>query len=209
MTHGIDKTGDWKSRLFTLGFELFNKGERFEAHEEWEAIWLDEPKGHPNRLFLQGLIQVAAAFHRVDTNFLGAAYRLFRSARRKLLPYSPGYKGVDVASLIPLVEKWVARLEALNDGKPAPEAPYFQMQMRGKGWNEPTRAADSSAAGLATFKAFEQYSSDREVRSECPTCRTPLVVNGRNRAPSTDLERSWHVACPRACVTAEFAEGRA
>jgi predicted metal-dependent hydrolase len=209
MTHAVDKSGDWKNRLYNLGFELFNKGERFEAHEEWEAIWLDEPKGHPNRLFLQGLIQVAAAFHRVDTNFLGAAYRLFRSARRKLIPYSPTYKGVDVATLIPLLETWIERLGALNKGDAPSHADYFKMGMRGKGWHEPTREPDSSPAGLSTFKAFEQYSSDREVRSTCPKCGEALAVNGRRKAPSEEVESAWRVACPKGCVERAFAGARA
>lgn len=205
MTHAVDKSGDWKNRLYNLGFELFNAGERFEAHEEWEAIWLDEPKGHPNRLFLQGLIQIAAAFHRVDTNFLGAAYRLFRSSRRKLLPFAPTYKGVDVAALIPMVEDWIRRTDALCAGKPPTCAERFQMKLSGKGWHEATRATDATPAGIATFKAFEQYSSDREVRALCPSCGGGLAVNGRTRAPKSDFEKEWKVACPKACVSRTFA----
>ncbi|MEK7469818.1 MAG: DUF309 domain-containing protein [Planctomycetota bacterium] len=205
MTHAVDKTGDWKTRLYTLGFELFNSGKRFEAHEEWEAIWLDEPKGHPNRLFLQGLIQVAAAFHRVDTNFLRAAYRLFRSARRKLIPYSPSYKGVDIASLIPLLESWIERLGALNRGDAPSHADYFPMALGGRGWGEATRALDASPEGLSTFKAFEQYSSDREVRAVCPKCGDALAVNGRRRAPTEDVESVWRVSCLRGCVERAFA----
>lgn len=209
MTHAVDKSGDWKARLYALGFELFNSGKRFEAHEEWEAVWLDEPKGHPNRLFLQGLIQVAAAFHRVDTHFLRAAYRLFRSARRKLIPYSPSYKGVNVAPLIPLIDAWLERLGALNRGDAPSHADYFTIGMAGRGWNEPAREIDATPAGLSTFKAFEQYSSDREVRAACPSCGEALSVNGRRRAPTEDAEREWTVACPKGCVERAFAGARA
>ena len=44
------------------GADLFNRGLHWEAHEAWEELWLaldDEP-----RLFVQGLIQVAAAGHK-------------------------------------------------------------------------------------------------------------------------------------------------
>jgi uncharacterized protein len=47
---------------FERGRELFNRGRFFEAHEEWEKLWL---RAHgPRRLFLQGLIQIAAGCHK-------------------------------------------------------------------------------------------------------------------------------------------------
>ena len=44
------------------GRELFNRGKFFEAHEEWERLWLHAHG--PRRLFLQGLIQIAAGCHK-------------------------------------------------------------------------------------------------------------------------------------------------
>lgn len=208
MTHAVDRSGDWKARLYARGFELFNAGKRFEAHEEWETLWLDEPKGHPNRLFLQGLIQVAAAFHRVDTHFLRAAYRLFRSARRKLIPFAPSYKGVDVAALVPRIEAWIERLGAPDRTDAPSHAEDFPIACGGRGWNEPGREAETSAGRLSAFRAFEQYSSDREVRASCPECGAGLAVNGRRRAPAEDAERAWTVACPGGCVVLEFAGAR-
>lgn len=208
MSHAIDRTGDWKARLYTLGFDLFNRGERFEAHEEWEAIWLDEPKGHPNRLFLQGLIQVAAAFHLIDLGFPKASYRLFRSARRKLIPYTPSYKGVDVAALLPHLERWQRRMAAVVEGSAAPEARHFPIPMVGPGWHDETRAHDASPEDQALFKAFEQYSSDRQVTAACPKCGEVLTVNGRRRAPQADGDSEWRVWCPRACISRHYAGAR-
>jgi len=48
--------------LFERGRELFNRGRFFEAHEEWEKLWLHAHG--PRRLFLQGLIQIAAGCHK-------------------------------------------------------------------------------------------------------------------------------------------------
>src|SRR5712691_9506386 len=50
-----------EKRKFQDGFERFNRGQFFEAHESWEEIWLHAPKHE--KPFLQGIIQVAAAFH--------------------------------------------------------------------------------------------------------------------------------------------------
>lgn len=209
MSHPVDKTGDWRARLFGLGFDLFNSGKRFEAHEEWEAMWLDEPKGHPNRLFLQGLIQIAAAFHLAATGFPRASFRLFRSARRKLIPYAPRYKGVDVAGLLPHLDEWRDRMAAVAAGRAAPEAADFRMTFGGRGWNEPSPAYAGTAEDRAVFKAFEQYSSDRQVTAPCPKCAEVLTVNGRRRAPAEDAESSWSVVCPRSCVARAYGELRA
>jgi predicted metal-dependent hydrolase len=46
------------------GRELFDGGRYFEAHEVWEEAWLHEA-GKTRRL-LQGLIQIAAALHKVS-----------------------------------------------------------------------------------------------------------------------------------------------
>jgi predicted metal-dependent hydrolase len=47
---------------FERGRELFNRGRFFEAHEEWERLWLHAHG--PRRLYLQGLIQIAAGCHK-------------------------------------------------------------------------------------------------------------------------------------------------
>jgi uncharacterized protein len=45
------------------GRRLFHAGRFFEAHEAWEAAWLREKAQPELAALLQGLIQVAAAFH--------------------------------------------------------------------------------------------------------------------------------------------------
>jgi hypothetical protein len=43
---------------------LHNEGSYYDAHEAWEELWIDETDDEV-RLFLQGLIQVTSAFHKV------------------------------------------------------------------------------------------------------------------------------------------------
>jgi hypothetical protein len=49
---------------FARGARLFDAGEFFEAHEVWEERWR-VATDKVERNFLQGLIQVAAAFHKL------------------------------------------------------------------------------------------------------------------------------------------------
>ena len=53
---------DWTQGDLFEGLRCFHSGAFFEAHEHWESVWLASQE--PEKTFLQGLIQVAAAFHR-------------------------------------------------------------------------------------------------------------------------------------------------
>jgi predicted metal-dependent hydrolase len=66
---------DWTEGALAEGLRLYNAGEFFNAHEEWESVWLTASE--PEKTFLQGLIQVTAAFHHLQRdNRLGAALLL-------------------------------------------------------------------------------------------------------------------------------------
>ena len=192
MSDAVDRKEERKTRLYEEGFRLFNSGDHFAAHEKWEEVWLSIPRGHPNHLFLQGLIQVAGALDRSRRGSPLGASRLFRSARRKLIPFAPAYKGLDIASLLPLL----ARMQ-----------PALKIEPGGRGWAEPDLPCAPSDIPL--FRAFEQYSSGRQVTAPCPKCSEILTVEGHRRAPAAEDRSSWRVWCPRACVSRAFGEARA
>ncbi|MEO8379524.1 MAG: DUF309 domain-containing protein [Acidobacteriota bacterium] len=75
------------------GIERFNAHEFWHAHEEWELLWLET--GGEEKLFLQGLIQLAAAYHHVQRGTHRGALRLFDASLRKLTRYPAGFFGVD------------------------------------------------------------------------------------------------------------------
>jgi predicted metal-dependent hydrolase len=74
------------------GIEHFNAMRFWEAHESWEEIWLHAVGDR--REFLQGLIQLAAAYHHVKRGTLRGGVRLFDSALRRLAKFPEGYEGV-------------------------------------------------------------------------------------------------------------------
>jgi predicted metal-dependent hydrolase len=75
------------------GIHLFNAHEFWHAHEAWEELWLVAEGDR--KQFLQGLIQLAAAYHHVKrgTSPRGAV-RLFDAALRRLQPFPEGYENV-------------------------------------------------------------------------------------------------------------------
>ena len=93
------------------GVELIRSGSYFEAHEELEDEWRVAPE--PERDFLQGLVHVAVAWHHAGRGNRPGCERQLAKAERRLAPYVPRHRGVDVASLL----EEVAHAQALvEDG---------------------------------------------------------------------------------------------
>ncbi len=98
------------------GADLFNRGLFWEAHEAWEELWLeldDEPK-----LFVQGLIQAAAAGHKafVQAQPRGCT-KLLAAAIEKLWACPADYLGVETAQLIPALRRMLAEAERWQAGE--------------------------------------------------------------------------------------------
>jgi predicted metal-dependent hydrolase len=67
---------------FLQGVRLFNRTEFFAAHEVWEDVWRAAPCDE--KLFLQGLIQVAVALHHHSTGNRAGAISVLERATRNL-----------------------------------------------------------------------------------------------------------------------------
>jgi predicted metal-dependent hydrolase len=81
------------------GAALFDDGHFWEAHEAWEEAWLEEDG--QVRLFLQGLIQVAAGYHKATVQLQpNGCVKLLRSGLDKLEPLPPEFLGVSLGRLI-------------------------------------------------------------------------------------------------------------
>lgn len=109
---------DWTQGPLAEGLHLYNSGEYFTAHEAWESVWLAARE--PERTFLQGLIQVTAAFEHLkrNDNQLGAS-RLLGHALRRLEPYAPDFGGLDVGLLRADIRNRLASLAEHNAPAPA------------------------------------------------------------------------------------------
>jgi uncharacterized protein len=93
------------------GIELFNRQEFYEAHEAWEAGWIDELADE--RRLLQGLIQVAAGFYKLQVGSPQGTVKLLDQGLKKLRDFLGCSLGVDLNRLIPQVEYWLEESRAL------------------------------------------------------------------------------------------------
>lgn len=83
---------DYRSH-FLEGLAHFNAHEFWEAHESWETIWLAAESDVEQ--FLQGLIQLAAAYHHVKRGTFRGGVRLFDAALRRLSAFPLDFSGID------------------------------------------------------------------------------------------------------------------
>ena len=75
------------------GVELFNAQKFWHAHEAWEELWLHA--SGDEKIFLQGLIQLAAAYHHAQRGTFRGGVRLFDAALSKLERFENGRDGID------------------------------------------------------------------------------------------------------------------
>ncbi len=79
--------------IFRRGVDLFNARKFWEAHEAWEELWLAAESDLVQ--FLQGLIQLAAAYHHVQRGTLRGGVRLFDAALGRLAAFPLRFCGLD------------------------------------------------------------------------------------------------------------------
>jgi len=101
---------NWTEGELREGLRCYRAQEFFEAHEHWESAWLTSKE--PEKAFLQGLIQVAAAFHHLQRGNPRGTRSLLERARVRLERCPACFGGIDVSSLCKDIEGWLQALEA-------------------------------------------------------------------------------------------------
>jgi predicted metal-dependent hydrolase len=83
---------------FKRGLEAIRAGSYFAAHEELEEAW--RAAAPEERDFFQGLVHVAVAWYQADRRRPMATTRQLEKAERRLAPFLPTHRGVDVAHVL-------------------------------------------------------------------------------------------------------------
>jgi len=104
--------GAWRdNEEYLYGIDLFNAGFYWEAHEAWESVWkAAQPRDEVQALFIQGLIQVAAALLKRSMGAEGGAQSLAHDGLEQLLHVAEAagspYMGLDL-------DGWLGRVPAV------------------------------------------------------------------------------------------------
>ncbi len=88
---------------YERGVELVERGEYFAAHEALEEAWRAAEPGE--RDFFQGLVHVAVAWYQAGRRNQVGCERQLEKASRRLSPYRPTHRALDVASLLSQLER--------------------------------------------------------------------------------------------------------
>jgi predicted metal-dependent hydrolase len=97
-----------KEAKFERGLRHFNAREFFEAHEVWEEVWLVEAE--PEKTFLQGIIQIAAAFHHYRRGNSDGAETLLAAGIVKITRFPADHRGLAIHDLREEAKLWARAL---------------------------------------------------------------------------------------------------
>jgi hypothetical protein len=110
---------------YLRGIGLFNDERFFDAHEALEDVWRAAPP--ENKKFLQGLIQVAVAFHHYSTGNRVGMRGVLERAIRNLAEPSGNFGHIQLAPLLQSLGQW---REALDNNSPLPPLPRVNSPFR-------------------------------------------------------------------------------
>ena len=80
------------------GLRLIGEGKYFEAHEVLEDVWRAAETAE--RDFFQGLVHIAVAWYQAGRGNRVGCERQLEKAVRRLAPFAPEHRGVDLAGLL-------------------------------------------------------------------------------------------------------------
>jgi uncharacterized protein len=83
---------------FKAGLQAIRDGRYFEAHEELELAW--RAAAAEERDFFQGLVHVAVAWYQAGRGRPVATASQLEKAARRLGPFAPEHRGVDVSDVL-------------------------------------------------------------------------------------------------------------
>ncbi|MFQ5837797.1 MAG: DUF309 domain-containing protein [Thermoplasmata archaeon] len=101
-------------RALVEGVNLYNGGNFFECHEVLEQVWLEVKED--DKMFLQGIIKIAAAFHHFRKGTFRGMLDLLIAGKGTLEGFEPCYRGVELEEFLKGVDLWIPRARKLLQG---------------------------------------------------------------------------------------------
>ena len=107
---------------FQSGLALFNSAHFFEAHEALEDAWRALPRTSGAKKHLQGLVQLAVAFHHESRGNRRGARSVLERALRNLTGAETSFPGLDLDQLRVHLADWQQHLAG---AAPRPTPPHI------------------------------------------------------------------------------------
>lgn len=115
------------------GVNLFNEGRFFECHEALEALY--QQTEAVNKPFIEGLIQIAAAF-RIFSEFgeVKGPVRMIYQALVRFEHYQPDFLQVRVRELSGSLESWAKQAQQAPGAPPPTSIPKISLKRFALSW---------------------------------------------------------------------------
>jgi len=153
------------------GLTLFNAARFFDAHEALEDLWREAPRHSQLRRHLQGLVQVAVAFHHQSIGNRAGAQSVLARALGNLQGAEESFPALDFAQLRADLHAWLQFLASGAVGCTVPELPTIRQKITPR---------DEARAELCLLE-----SADVKLNSSPARTATPDSV------PLLDLRRQY------------------
>ena len=101
------------------GLNLFNAAHFFEAHEALEDVWREAPRHTHLRRHLQGIVQLAVAFHHQATGNDTGARSVLERALRNLDGAEESFPELDLNLLRSSLRAWREHLADVRSSAPS------------------------------------------------------------------------------------------
>jgi len=118
-------------RALVEAARLFRARRFYEVHEVLEDVW--RTLTGDRRVFVQGLIQIAAGFHHLARGKPRSAATLFARGRAKLSAHAAETCGLDVTALLTDLRPWEAAAAAGDVWDESRALPRFLVRAAGGG----------------------------------------------------------------------------
>ncbi|MGA2002372.1 MAG: DUF309 domain-containing protein [Terriglobales bacterium] len=112
------------------GLKLFNLAHFFDAHEELEEAWREAPRGTPQRRHLQGLVQLAVAFHHESRRNIAGARSVLDRGIRNLAGADESLPDLDFDRLRSDLAQWQKHLAGTDHERNRPKPPRIAQRDR-------------------------------------------------------------------------------
>lgn len=109
------------------GLAFFNTARFFEAHEALEEVWRQAPRHTHLRRHLQGLVQLAVAFHHQSTGNRVGARSVLERALRNLDGAEESFPELDLKRLRISLNPWREQLAETRPGTPGSSRPMASL----------------------------------------------------------------------------------
>ena len=101
-----------EKNLFLKGISFFNNNNYYQAHEEWEDLWVNYKLKDP--LLIQGLIQLSVGYFHITNSNIKGSLSLFKKSIPKLEKYLVNDYKLNICYIVEQVNLTIENLNSIK-----------------------------------------------------------------------------------------------